>query len=865
MHDKTVGTLQFLRFFIWLMLALAGGGLLAVGYPHPATAQVLNREPSFTGEGCAATYERIVNNDEAYLLRLDCQPGWATDHDAVTVYALGSDLFDISLPWRDNVDFINEVWSFDVGADGATSLLIHFHRGDGGALLADLYTDPDGDQQVEYGVALGQLDLFDTEYWTVRVTAPDGWWQRDDMLNYNLTVEIDGDVQGLQDNPRLYDLTETDGVIDIRATVKDADANGNPDYELRQLVFPDKPRGNFSQTMLTVNPYQAERPAPDRSYVFWEHLSSYYLSYARTPRKDGYASIQVDWATGRIIAVTQFVGSHVEDHWYMQSFDAWEPDSVNNFNFENPVGFYNLSGDIDGYPEVHARVTYRPPGDDSLSRQGLEIGERPALHYRYSWRQDDDQFWDYQFSVLGNHLLTDVVTVGDVQFYSIPYEDIPEWMMSRTWQMADFVVVRDLGDPGDPDFNTSRNSGTEGRYEGVATHPRYGWFYLYGKEFGDLNEITDEQVRPGLSIQYSREFNDEPTMYLSPVDYQMHMRSAETGRWNIDNESFVFYDNVVPDRYIDQWTYVERASDPDAPPLTRRLTFAQQHMIYSDGEELLIRAVQVAPSLFEMSPPATNADWQQLTANLETYQTKEFEAGALRDMAEQFDGATTQLENVSVTGLRVNGADFQFLLDVTADSVVADDDLNMLDRLTPGSYVVRYSEGTGFSVSPATAPELDLGLRLQRSTYSQQLHNLPPMTAIELANNGRLDVLNSRLQMSASQGDAAFDVLDSTTQVLPDQTRWVPFDWQMSGPNNWDLTVVLSESDGAVVEELETPVAGLALETFSLPTLLDTSGQNGGWLFGFGLLALIGIVVAMVVFVLTRDLFIVEPEKDEAP
>ncbi len=859
MTYTTAWSVRVPRRVLWLVLLLIGGSLLAVASPAPVAAQFLNREPSFTGEDCDATYERIVDTNRAYLLRLDCQPGWATDHDEVSVYALGSDLFDSTLPWQDNVDFINEVWSFDVGANGAIALLIHFHRGEDGALLADLYTDPDGDQRVEYGVALGQLDLFDTEYWTVRVTAADGWWQRDDMLNYNLTVEIDGDVQGMVRSHALYNLIATDGVIDVRATIEDADGNGNPDYDLRQLVFPNVPGGNFERTMLTVNPYQAERPAPDRSYVFWEHLSSARLSYVRTPNRDGYASIQMDWAAGTLVAVTQFVGSHVEDHWYMQSFNAWEPDGINNFNFENPVGFYNLSGDIDGWPEVHARVTYRPPGDDSLSRQGLEIGERPALHYRYSWRQDDDQLWDYQFSVLGNHQMTDVVTVGDLQFYSIPYADIPGWMMERTWQMADFVVVRD------PDFNRPRNSGTEGLYEVIATNPRYGWFYLYGKEGGDLNEITDEQVRPGISVQYSREFNDEPTMYLSPVDYQMHMRSAETGRWNVDNESFVFYGNVVPDRYIDQWTYVQRAADPDAPPLTRRLTFTPQHMIYSDGEELLIREVQIAPSLFEMSPPASNAEWQQLNEQLERHQTKSFAAGDLRGMAEQFAGATTALANVAVTGLQVNGSDFQFVLDITDTSEVATDDLGVLDRLTPGTYAVRYSDGAGFSVLPATAPELDLDLQVQRSNFEQQLHVLPPMIAVELANTGQLDVLNSRLQLTASQGDATFDVLDSTTQVLPDQTRWVPFDWQMSGPEQWDVSIVLREGDGTIVDERALSLDGLKPETFSLPTLLEVSGQNGGWLLGFVLLLLLGGVIAATVFVLTRDLTMASraPHDDE--
>jgi len=179
-------TLQ--RNLFWFLVAALMAGLILVAPAQPARAQAMS--------SCQKVMEYVDldadGQPEALTLACQFTPG---AEDRMTLYKQpGSVVPDV--PWQQNIAYEEETWVFDHGAQGKASLIIIFRR-DGTALVAYLYDDRDQDGKVGYEIDNGRVVVTEGNYWTARVVAPDGWWIRDGVLNYNLYITVDGDVEGM--------------------------------------------------------------------------------------------------------------------------------------------------------------------------------------------------------------------------------------------------------------------------------------------------------------------------------------------------------------------------------------------------------------------------------------------------------------------------------------------------------------------------------------------------------------------------------------------------------------------------------------------------------------------------------------------
>jgi hypothetical protein len=168
------------------------------------------------------------------LIDLTLIEGCFPDHPSgrIRVYDRGRDM-QCGATWQDSVDFEDDLWVFDADGDDEANLIIDFHR-DPTGLFADLYDDQDGDGAVAHEMISGVPEVTESEHWTLRVIAPDGWWIRDSRVNLNLQLFVDGSVRGAFDATVYTHLLSTDGVTDFDIMVRDTDVDGRPDYELNQ-------------------------------------------------------------------------------------------------------------------------------------------------------------------------------------------------------------------------------------------------------------------------------------------------------------------------------------------------------------------------------------------------------------------------------------------------------------------------------------------------------------------------------------------------------------------------------------------------------------------------------------------------------
>ncbi|MBM4430621.1 MAG: hypothetical protein FJ026_09800, partial [Chloroflexi bacterium] len=258
--------------------------------------------------------------------------------DLVHVYDRNNNMTE-SLDWRTAVDFEEDLWVFDAGGDGNANLIISFLR-NGVELTAELYDDQDEDGQVRYTVLNGKVVIQESSHPTVRVRAPDGWWMKDGLVNYNLDIEVDGPVRATFYSPVLLhvqlwpQLTKSllDGKPEYTIRVRDTDHDGRPDYDIRQ-VYPPPPLPDYYGTELTVNTNHNETTFGD--FIFWPHLGTP-ADYIK-PYAGSVAPIQVDWQASRIVAVAEFVASRGHDsNWFIYSRSKFGYDDRTFADFENP-------------------------------------------------------------------------------------------------------------------------------------------------------------------------------------------------------------------------------------------------------------------------------------------------------------------------------------------------------------------------------------------------------------------------------------------------------------------------------------------------------------------------------------------------
>ena len=714
------------------------------------------------------------------LTVVDC--AFASAHDRILIVdragnmGTGSDVLAVT-------DFRDDVWIFDVGADGTAQLILVFAQ-EGEHRVAYLYDDRNGDGQVSYRARPRSVEITESSHWHVRVMARSDWFLPNGRVNPALVFHIDGYILRYLEWGEAAPAPEwarkgatTDGGVDWELEVVDADGDGIADYQLQRLLALSPPDANIFRSTLYVN-RKPRHPEPYADALFWpllvgKHDYEAYNYFDRPP------VIAVDWGRAQIDRVG-VLGYPTEQGYHINSWARWRKGEVNYANFENPMAYYDLAGDSDGRPELMVRFEVFAAGDSAFSHEVAQQGglTRPFVQADYSWDQNNDGRWDYEVSVAGFHPVTDVVAFPNFAVQTVPYDRIPTWVMGRDWAIATFVVAENGGywsSEGMGDWNVNR-----GFRDGHLVEPSgLRDLYLTGLiEEPPLENYAD--IRRGMRGEYATEQVGRPTLYWSPVDGRLHLFGAQGGVWNVDGRAVVRYADRNRDGYLDQWEYVA----PDGR--VRQLNVLPGFLLYAGDGEVVLKRADVALAVFSTLPPRNFAEWQALKDRLESFPAPA-PADDLRGILARWEGPETRMTGAVVQNLQVTSRGFRLILHVGPGAQVVSSGVEgFAPPRAPGAYRVVWEDGR-WSVRPLTPAALGLvSLEVEATREGEEA----TIRAL-LRNFGLDDARQVPLCVLLEGPRGARRVLTTTLSVLPGEgERELLWGWRPSTAGTWNVAVM---------------------------------------------------------------------------
>ncbi len=452
-----------------------------------------------------------------------------------------------------------------------------------------------------------------------------------------------------------------------------------------------------------------------------------------------------------------------ENGYHINNLHPWADHQLNPVDFENAMAYYDLAGNRDGLPELHVRHVYWPAGD-LIWRPNPSM---PVNEIVYSWRVNSSPrlTWDFKLSLAGVNEITTQVGFADFDLQIVPYEDLPSWVVGRSWVNQTFVVPE-----------TSTYVSSEGIYEWSTTE-------------GVIVDITkSDQVVPGsllaqracisgssgceLSIFYSNiaeglrgEYRlavPAPVgLYLSPVDGRLHLQGAQGGVLNLGAGQYLRLHNLDRDDTIDGWTLERLSANPEqsGDVLAGLFRLGDRYLLF-DGQRTRLYTAAAPASLLELLPPTDSASWDLFRQRLAGAQPKD----PLR-LSAWLDGLEDELLQVTPSHAAPpsfwDGAySFELVLE-PGFQVAGRDELALLGR-PPGRYLVSYTAGA-FVVEPITPPSLVLAF----TARPDDPWVIDPIQRIELtaANLGAQDTSRLQVLAQADCGAAPRELLRTAVAV----------------------------------------------------------------------------------------------------
>jgi hypothetical protein len=735
-------------------------------------------------------------------------------------------------------------WLFERDGKPGPSLVIHFYR-NGQAAVADLYDDADGDTWVRYAETVGGLTILEgSGEWTMRVRAPDGWWERDNKVNFNLDIEVVGPVIGMIDTPLYLHRLERNSRVNLVAHVRDTNHNGRPDYEWRQAYPPLTEDDAFYKSSLMVNTRDDE-PELTGASPFWPYFGNRSYELVK-PYFESPAPIQVEWDAGLIRVLGEFIASRGRPgNYFIYSVTRIQPDQVTPVDFESPFAFYRF-GDGDQYPDTLVRMaqakaqsrwylaedgplpvplqeidfSWRYRGDARLaSRSGFEFGgegyrwDRPKL-------EDIAPLWDFKVSLAGRHTVSGRMDFPEFALDAVPYADLPTWVTGRTWDFATFVAREGSGYPS-----------SEGLYEWLpleSTQPK-GARYLTGLSSASPQDRL-EPLPPGFRGEFNFQYGRQPLVYLSPIDRRLHLLGAKEGYWNVDGTRLLRYRDLTGDGHVDQWT------DEISGQLRATLTVHEGQAVLAGEHSVQLQDLRALGSEAFRSPLIDSAEtWRALRDELSPYD-RLGEAEELPTLLDSLPGSRATLMNATLRDYRPLQDGFDFALDLASDYQLVDGDgaYSWLAGLAPGRYTVRYTPATGFAAQPLTPPNLEIESVAIVGDTVTPTHTVPLVVSIR--NHGGEAANGVSLVLNGSMGAASVIPVASMPVNIPgDESAAFPVLWSPPAAGDWRIQATI-EGATANTALLDIPVTEPPIANWS--SLLQVQSVEGPYR------GLVGLVLA---------------------
>jgi hypothetical protein len=499
--------------------------------PSPVLSQSSNFE--------VINLEQIDLNRDGRPDRTVFSTNFYSQKDRILVIDGAGDML-VSQDWTRSTDFINDTWIFDAGADNTAELMITFAVENKNSVAYLFFRN--GALRDTFNYASPRpLELPDQTSWSLKVMAETGWVLENGKPNQNLTFFFPG-------------------CEDVHSKLRDVNNDSIPDFEVYGLisepnncVIADIPSGMW------VNKGD-QIPLDDDNRVFWPFLlGSENLEGIKSHNKFMYYPfVAVDWENGTLggTSIGQLSSGYpIESGYFIGSFNHFYENTINKANFENPMAYYDLAGDQDGWPEMHIRLEYFNPMDPHLD---VSIGERPLNDIRYSWNQYNNPglVWDYKIALAGLNEIHSATWFDTFGIQTSPYEALPNWVSQQRWEWGTLVANEGGGAPS-----------SEGIYEWSATNlfqadsgepaSRLEGSQIEIRQYlaGNADQLPEDiyhQIRTGMRGEFGYLY-DQPTLYFSPIDHKLHLSNASRGTWNLGEGYQIHTTNLDQDETLDQW------------------------------------------------------------------------------------------------------------------------------------------------------------------------------------------------------------------------------------------------------------------------------------------------------------------------
>ncbi len=697
-------------------------------------------------------------------------------------------------------DMEDDLWLFDIGNRGRYQIAVQFGRRDEQP-TAQIYQDQDGDGSVAIGERDRHTVVTEPGFPSITAIALDGFWQRDGRPAPNFDITVDDHMLATFAGEQYQTAVKNDGKPDVVIHVRGPHEGDPRSYDWRNVYAPVPASWGIYRTTLMVREQGQE---PSFQPVFpWYLLGGTYGSISDygegtlptlpligagdhpygivKPYGQSFPPIQVDWNTGRIAYVGEFVASRGSDtNWFTYSIKRVEPGKVTEPNFESPFAYYDLAADNDSVPELSVRAERIVADDPYVPPQWRG---RAYQQIRYSWEQQQGQGWSYKLGLLGRNPVDGQVQFPEFSLQTVPYAQFPTWVTTHAWDIATFAAVE-----------RGWYDSTEGVY---AWDPGGALRDQYYAGTGSPPSNVFNTIDYGVRGEYSLHSGTQPYLYFSPVDARLHLAGASQGLYNVDGNRRVVYQSLAGDGFIDSWQVFD--GDQPAGQLAQR----PGALLYAgDGRVTLLKA-DVPKETFRTLPPANHDEWirlgQQLDAN-----KRNFAGDDLGAMFDQFSGQRLTLSGGALSDLRMTDNGFRFILDLQPGYNLGKFPVTGITE--PGRYVLDYDSATGrFTAQPSSPPALAIEA-VEAAAPATALE--PVRVSITLANRGLEDARTVPLIVTATRsGSPPRAIAQQTVDLLGPEQKVVPASWTPPVPGDWTVTARLYPPRGAVDQTTHVTVA----------------------------------------------------------
>jgi hypothetical protein len=371
-----------------------------------------------------------------------------------------------------------------------------------------------------------------------------------------------------------------------------------------------------------------------------------------------------------------------------------------------------------------------------------------------------------------------VIHFPEFAINAIAPEDLPSWIAEEEWRAATFVEVNI------PSYWTS-----ERVYEYTAEDERnvVPYRYLTGLISDPPNEVF-EKIDPGFRGEYALDMNGPARLYFSPVDRRLHLLGATAGIWNLGEGRELRYGSLGT-AHIRRWTLT------DGGRIEAELYLANDHLVYASSDGVSIGELEESNVPDLLTPPRNHEEWVAMGELVREQGADQFEPDDLETMFGQAVLSVRSVPEASVSDVRLTQAGFEVVMDLPRVPRNAD----WLAGRRPGTYVISYREGEGFSARRARPATIEVSAPIP--VGEPALAGTETTLAINVRNLGDIDDTGVRVTAYAGRSSAQMQPIGSTRVDVPaGESREARIAWLPSASGEWlvQARIVASAVTGPV-------------------------------------------------------------------